>query len=262
MGPTKFSGMNVLLAVDEVGLAEELLQNLTLPDPSFVAVVAEAAAADARKRLKEVAERQRRPGVEASTLTLTGDHAKSILKLASELPADLVVLGVGREDSGALAARLVHGCQCPVGVARNGKRIHNVVLAVNHLEKADRCLDFLSQFPWPHLVTVVAVASDPSKEARRKEVLDHVCARLQEWNVPCAARLELGQAVPAILKAASDVDAELIVVGSRELSAPARLFLGSVSGQVMSQATCNVLVVRGRVSVPLTAEDEVVQELV
>ena len=57
-------------------------------------------------------------------------------------------------------------------------------------------------------------------------------------------------------------DAELIVVGSRELSAPARLFLGSVSGQVMSQATCNVLVVRGRVSVPLTAEDEVVQELV
>jgi nucleotide-binding universal stress UspA family protein len=259
--------MNVLLAVDEVGLAEELLQNLYLPDPSYVAVVAQAGgsdSADIRKRLKEVAERQRRPGVEASTLTLTGDPTKSILKLAAELPADLVVLGVAAssEDSSALAARLVHSCQCPVGVARTGRQIRNVVLAANHIEKADRCLDFLSQFPWPKNLTIVAVSNDPSKEAGRKEVLEHVCARLKGLDVACTPRLEQGQAASAILKVASEVDAELIVVGSRELSAPARLFLGSVSGQVMSQATCNVLVVRGRVSVPLTTEDQVAEELV
>lgn len=259
--------MNVLLAVDEVGLAEELLQNLSLPDPSYVAVVAEAgrsASAEVRKRLKEVAERQRRPGVEASTLTLTGDPSKSLLKLANELPADLLVLGVaaGREESSALAARLVQSCQCPVGVARSGRPIKNVVLAVNHAEKAERCVDFLSQFPWPKNVTVVAVCNEPSKETRRKEVLDLVCRRLTERGVPHSSRLETGQAATAILKVAEEVEAELIVVGSRELSAPARLFLGSVSGQVMSQATCNVLVVRGRVSVPLVQEDQPAEELV
>lgn len=259
--------MNVLLAVDEVGLAEELLQNLSLPDPSFVAVVAEAggsASAELKQRLKEVAERQRRPGVEASTLTLTGEPARSILKLASELPADLVVLGVSasRAENSALAARLVHSCQCPVGVARTGRPIRNVVLAVSHIEKADRCLDFLGQFPWPKNITVVAACAEPAKEASRREVLEHVGKRLTEWGVSHTARLEQGPAAPAILKAAGDVEAELIVVGSRELSAPARLFLGSVSGQVMSQATCNVLVVRGRVSVPLTTEDQPAEELV
>lgn len=262
--------MNVLLAVDEVGLAEELLQNLSLPDPSYVAVVAAAggpAAGDVRKRLKNVAERQRRPGVEATTLTLTGDPARSILKMAAELPADLVVLGVSssNEQSAGLAARLVQSCQCPVGIARTGRPIRNVVLAVNQHETAHRCLDFLSQFPWPKegvTFTPVAVCGEPSKEPLRREVLAEVSRRLAEWTVHCSPRLETGQATPAILKAASELEAELVVVGSRELSAPARLFLGSVSGQVMSQANCNVLVVRGRVGAPLDVEDRPAEELV
>lgn len=262
--------MNVLLAVDEVGLAEELLQNLSLPDPSYVAVVAAAggpASGDVRKRLKNVAERQRRPGVEASTLTLTGDPARSILKMAAELPADLVVLGVSStgDQSGGLAARLVQSCQCPVGIARTGRPIRNVVLAVNQIETANRCLDFLSQFPWPKdgvTFTPVAVCGEPSKEALRREVLAEVSRRLEDWTVRCQPRLETGQATAAILKAASELEAELVVMGSRELSAPARLFLGSVSGQVMSQAACNVLVVRGRVGVALDREDRPAEELV
>ncbi|MEW6284540.1 MAG: universal stress protein, partial [Candidatus Eremiobacterota bacterium] len=190
--------MNVLLAVEDsaaVGLAEDLLQSLSLPEPSYVAVVAASggpSSAEVRKQLKEIAQRQRRVGVEASTLTLTGDPFKSILKLAADLPADLVVVGVGDrpEATAGLSARLVQSCQCPVGIARNGRPVRRVLLAFNNPETPSRCLDFLSQFPWPpdgpevvyHPLVVIPERRE-AEETRARALLADVEKRLKDWNV-------------------------------------------------------------------------------
>jgi nucleotide-binding universal stress UspA family protein len=47
----------------------------------------------------------------------------------------------------------------------------------------------------------------------------------------------------AILDAAKDVDADLIVVGSKGLTSPARFVLGAVANTVSHHAPCDVLIV-------------------
>lgn len=52
-----------------------------------------------------------------------------------------------------------------------------------------------------------------------------------------------GQPADAILRTATDLDADLIVVGARGLSAVARFVRGSVSTKVAHHSTCDVLIV-------------------
>jgi nucleotide-binding universal stress UspA family protein len=52
-----------------------------------------------------------------------------------------------------------------------------------------------------------------------------------------------GEAAEAILDAAKDVGADLIVVGSKGLTSPARFVLGAVANTVSHHAPCDVLIV-------------------
>jgi nucleotide-binding universal stress UspA family protein len=56
--------------------------------------------------------------------------------------------------------------------------------------------------------------------------------------------LTKGHAAEAIIEKANQIQADLIVVGSRGLTGIKRLFLGSVSRKVVRHAPCSVLVVR------------------
>ena len=59
-----------------------------------------------------------------------------------------------------------------------------------------------------------------------------------------AVRRESGQPVDLIVAAAQDLNADLIVIGSRGLGGFKRLMLGSVSDGVTHHAHCPVLIVR------------------
>jgi len=58
------------------------------------------------------------------------------------------------------------------------------------------------------------------------------------------AIIESGSAVQAIIECAENRKFDLIVMGTRGLSAFRKALLGSVSSGVVSHATCSVLVVR------------------
>jgi nucleotide-binding universal stress UspA family protein len=55
-----------------------------------------------------------------------------------------------------------------------------------------------------------------------------------------------GLSAEELTAAAQEVDADLIVVGAANRSALGRLFLGSVSGRVLTHARCSVLVARSQ----------------
>lgn len=75
-----------------------------------------------------------------------------------------------------------------------------------------------------------------------------------EWAFD--VRAVRGRAASAILAAAREFDADLIAVGSRGRGPLARMLLGSVSGEVVDQAPCSVLVARDdHVSRLLVASD-------
>ena len=80
-------------------------------------------------------------------------------------------------------------------------------------------------------------------EQEAAEVLELTVASLGV-SVPVDAVTRSGEAGPAICRLAEEVDADVIVVGSRGRGAIKRALLGSVSSYVTNNAPCPVVVVR------------------
>ena len=77
-----------------------------------------------------------------------------------------------------------------------------------------------------------------------RQALDEALAVAEERGVPALTRLLVGNAAGQIVAYADDIDADLIVIGSRGLGAVGRTLLGSVSSRVLHDAKRPVLIVR------------------
>jgi nucleotide-binding universal stress UspA family protein len=78
-------------------------------------------------------------------------------------------------------------------------------------------------------------------EALARRGRDLACA---EGADDVAVRADAGQPPDILLAVASQFAADLIVVGSRGLTSPARFVLGSVAGSIAHHAPCDVLIVQ------------------
>ena len=83
--------------------------------------------------------------------------------------------------------------------------------------------------------------ADPPK--LHEEQLEHARALLRERGVEVESQAALGDPAEMILDVAEARDADLIVVGSREVGLIRRLLGQSVSGAVQRKAHCDVLIV-------------------
>lgn len=98
--------------------------------------------------------------------------------------------------------------------------------------------------PWTNPRTL---SPDQVQRLRQQaqEVLEPQVARLRELGVePASAQVRMGRATDEILRLRDEVDADLIVIGSRGLNAFKRVLLGSDAEGVVRHAPCSVLVVR------------------
>ena len=107
-----------------------------------------------------------------------------------------------------------------------------------------------------HLVTVAP--GYPSYDVRKPEVLEQLRKQTEDILNEQAEKVELegGKVVEKhlriaerhraqqIVQVAEDIEAELIIMGSRGLGGVRRALLGSVSDSVIRHAPCPVLVVR------------------
>jgi nucleotide-binding universal stress UspA family protein len=84
--------------------------------------------------------------------------------------------------------------------------------------------------------------ADPDEEARAEVLLQEARQLLGDRGVEAEVRTPVGPAAEALVAAAKEIGAELIVVGRRR--SPAAHLLGSVSSKVVREAACDVLVVR------------------
>ena len=97
-----------------------------------------------------------------------------------------------------------------------------------------------------HVVHIVdLVSSVVLDEAEARELLDALVKRLENVG-SVSAQAHLSEGVPAaeIVALGEDIDAGLIVVGSRGLGGVRRALMGSVSEAVTRHGHCAVLVVR------------------
>jgi nucleotide-binding universal stress UspA family protein len=101
----------------------------------------------------------------------------------------------------------------------------------------------------------LADADDALRQQARQE-LATIVPPLEQRSWTIEQRVAEGRAATAILSIADEVDADLIVLGSRGRGPIRSMLLGSVSAEVTSQSRRSVLVARGRaVSRVLVATD-------
>lgn len=231
---------------------------------------------DACEKLDEELERL------GGTDEVAGAHAKvgrpdaEIVRLAEELGADLVVVGnrglgpVRRVLMGSVATSVVRHAHGSVLVARgDGReedRLGRILLALDGSGEADAAaraaveisnaigselhilfvLSIQENLPYTHSYAGEAwkAALEQAKHDAREFVdhrakeIEHAGGRVKE------AHLALGRPEAEIAKLGEELEADLIVVGSRGLGGLRRVLLGSVSDSVIRHAQGSVLVVR------------------
>jgi nucleotide-binding universal stress UspA family protein len=94
--------------------------------------------------------------------------------------------------------------------------------------------------------TAWALDFDPTIMWADSELVDDVVRDLKDRGIDARGevRLPQGSVAHEIINLAKEIDASLIVMGSRGLTDGEALFFGSMSHKVVHLATCPVLVVR------------------
>jgi nucleotide-binding universal stress UspA family protein len=136
--------------------------------------------------------------------------------------------------------------------------MQTIVVGYDESEPARRALlraaDLAKSFGGKLVVTSVARALVPAGHglgpedpvdtlAEHDEQLRRASAFLAEQGVEAEYRTGLGDPGHEIVRLAEELDADMIVVGTREPGFIARLFGLSVSGDVQRHAHCDVLIV-------------------
>ena len=140
-----------------------------------------------------------------------------------------------------------------------GRRVRRIVVAYDGSESSVRAVRFALD-TWPreeaevwvvHARSTPRIVAEPRTDEEQGSEIDAIAQSLrtiQSTADPTGKRVHTwtreGAAAAVILAAAAEVNADLIVVGTRGLRGAGRLFLGSVSNEVVMRSDRPVTVVR------------------
>ena len=250
-----------------------------LPDyPARFEEVVEAQRQGAKAVLDEEVERLENSGANIATARLEADERpdRTIVRLGEELGAGVIVVGsrglggLKRALMGSVSASVVHHAQCPVLVVRDEALVSptRILLATDGSEDARMAdevalelaarlgselhLTYVEPMPERHPAPARFRVDLPpgfvagiEQEAEAK-LADQV-GRIGEGRGEVArAHARVGSPSAEIVALAEELEAGLVVLGSRGLGGTRRALMGSVSDSVVRHAPCSVLVVRPR----------------
>lgn len=142
--------------------------------------------------------------------------------------------------------------------AGNTPRKRRILVCYDGSPESERALDRVAEVASAvsSQVTVVSVAepiyrnppytgyADPAEEETHRRLLAEATRKLASRGIACETVEPAREPVDAIVEAARETGADLIVVGSRHRGVARSLLFGSVSGELFVEAPCDVLVVR------------------
>ncbi len=291
--PTDFSGFSSQALRHALALAREFNSRLKVVHviqgfyPMGDAMLAAAPPAEGRKMAESDAHAFMAPardvGLDYELEIREGNPWREILAAASEMPADLVVMGThGRGGSerfllGSVAEKLSHRLPCPVmTVCHDEGRafeapslIARILCATDFSENSERACRFSLALAARLRAKVTLLHSIehmpdlgvaryrmvvPDVEPLLKEIERAASERLSRavdaWrrefvDVEVTARLGAGPAYREIVRVADDEGADLIAIGAQGHGMLEHLLSGSNAQQVIRSANCAVLTVRG-----------------
>ncbi len=233
-----------------------------------------------RERLDEQAERIRAMGGEvAGSHAGSGKAATEIVRLAEQLGAGLVIVGsrgfgpLRRAVMGSVSSSVVRHARCSVLVVRGGRTQEDhlpgkILLALDGSKEGSAAtraaveissavgselhivyaLQTRESLPYSHpLMRERWVGSLERAKHEAWEFVDDQARRIEaQGGKVKVAHLAFGEPDEEIVKLGKELEAGLVVTGSRGLGGVRRALMGSVSESVVRHAHCPVLVVRGR----------------
>lgn len=216
-----------------------------------------SASGELERRARALQERS----LHAESLVVEGSPSDAICRTVTDAGADLVVMGTrGRSGLahfllGSAAERTVRAAPCPVltcsardeddGGAAAPFAPRRILAAVDFSEPAERALGVAAEWSrWleAELVLVHVVPEDDAGDGRER--LDALAGRVGDGaRARPRARQEVGTPAEAIVRAAADEAADLVVMGTRGRSGLAHVVLGSAAERTLRTAPCPVLTV-------------------
>ena len=233
---------------------------LTLVPPNLAAEGREAIATRLTGQVQEFAG----ANVTWRTSVLDGDPSYALTELARSLNSPLIVMGIGRHRpvdrimGVETSLRTIRRAPCAVLAVRMDldAPFDNVVLATDFsaasAAAAEIVLPLLSQSAMLHVVHVWEPADGARNRVKAADAAyaDELPHRFRRFigalsmprGVTVKSATREGQAAERILEFADAHQAKLIVAGRHGFSALKRLFVGSVTTEVLRGANCSVLV--------------------
>ncbi len=153
----------------------------------------------------------------------------------SIFPTKVVLAIDGSEEASRAAEAAVELCE------KTGSELHVVHVGEDFYLTAVSDLDMIAQIR----VAQEYAESEANFEQIAREVLDAEVEKVEAAGGTVAqAHLRVGRADVEIVDLAGEIEAGLVVLGSRGLGGVKRALMGSVSYSVVRHAHCPVLVVR------------------
>jgi nucleotide-binding universal stress UspA family protein len=196
-----------------------------------------------------------------------GNPAQLILDSATNLSADLVVVGVrGRSRLseavlGSVSHRvLMHGSRPTLIVRGAARKVQRVLIAIEERNDADRIVKWVMQHPLAdpvelrvvHAIIPIGVNDTydalgistwwEGAERYAEELVKSTAGKLLNPRYTVSTKVSQGNPAAVIEQEAKDMD--LVVVTSHGRKGISRFLLGSVSHAVVHHVTCPILVLR------------------
>jgi nucleotide-binding universal stress UspA family protein/uncharacterized membrane protein YfcA len=206
-------------------------------------------------RLMQVRVQAESVGVSCEILLGHGaDPFTEIVEQAEASAMDIIVMG--RRDKsdllramlGSTTAKVIGHTHSDVLVVPRDARIaaKGILLPVDGSRFSDRATEkvitMIRQCPVP--LTVMSVAADERLKADARENVAQAKALLDKAGISARIALRDGQPAEAIVAAASECGADLIVMGSHGRTGLERLLVGSVSERVIGSSQSPIMIVK------------------
>jgi nucleotide-binding universal stress UspA family protein len=203
------------------------------------------------------------PGVAVEVHAVPGEGGQTLTGILRDVEADMLVLGATRRGVlvnqllGSTADRVIRRSRVPVLVLRPPFGvIFRRVLFTTDLSAAsaavvDRGMEVVDQISGGEaldvccLLSVVpgSAGSRPKSAAAALERLESFAAERHTSARPLDCRVRVGEPAEEVLAEAAEMNADLVVAGTRGRTGVSRYFLGSVAASVLSGTTTSVLTI-------------------
>jgi nucleotide-binding universal stress UspA family protein len=250
-------------AVQLAGQAGAALDLLHVVEDDLPAPVIDRRKAEARAVMSDDLATLPDPAIaKVETVVLVGKDYTDILGWAEKSGADLIVLGVHREDAlrsvviGTTAERIIGFGSRPVLIVKklpagNYRRpVVAIDLSASARQAAAFAFDLLPESEI-RLVHALAMTGDgsPSRDnvtAKMEKIRSELSAKAAAARghaVPTQLVIRHGSPIAVIRDAVRDCEADLLVVGAQRRSGLTRTLIGEIPEDLLARPPCDILVV-------------------